>query len=197
VGWDWVQLLRRPLIGLLYQPRMTDGDECGAVYGFRIDKGYRRIRTEPEPVSLCPPQIPYDVTYARTRAAEVETLRLTAWAMARPLSGCFFIASGVRPSPLYCGHFWPIVPAPDNSWGWLCSNWWNEDWQGKPKYSEKTCPSATLSTTNPTWSSFALLQDKPPYYMLIDNVLEERDATDLKLQINVWVNLYFISRGVH
>jgi hypothetical protein len=23
-------------------------------------------------------------------------------------------------------------------------------WQGKPKYSEKTCPSATLSTTNPT-----------------------------------------------
>jgi hypothetical protein len=27
---------------------------------------------------------------------------------------------------------------------------WNEDWQGKPKYSEKTRPSATLSTTNPT-----------------------------------------------
>jgi hypothetical protein len=25
------------------------------------------------------------------------------------------------------------------------SNWWNEDWQRKPKYSEKTCPSATLS----------------------------------------------------
>jgi hypothetical protein len=23
--------------------------------------------------------------------------------------------------------------------------------QGKPKYSEKTCPGATLSTTNPTW----------------------------------------------
>jgi hypothetical protein len=27
------------------------------------------------------------------------------------------------------------------------SIWWNKDWQGKPKYSEKTCPSATLSTT--------------------------------------------------
>jgi hypothetical protein len=25
------------------------------------------------------------------------------------------------------------------------------DWQRKPKYSEKTCPIATLSTTNPTW----------------------------------------------
>jgi hypothetical protein len=27
------------------------------------------------------------------------------------------------------------------------SNWWIENWQGKPKYSEKTYPSATLSTT--------------------------------------------------
>jgi hypothetical protein len=36
--------------------------------------------------------------------------------------------------------------APDDRWGWLWSNWWNE-----PKYSEKTCPSAILSTTNPTW----------------------------------------------
>jgi N-acetyl-gamma-glutamylphosphate reductase len=26
-------------------------------------------------------------------------------------------------------------------------NWWNENWQGKPKYSEKIYPSATLSTT--------------------------------------------------
>jgi hypothetical protein len=52
---------------------------------------------------------------------------------------------------VYCGHFWPIVPTPDNRWGWLWNNWWNEDWQRKPKYSEKTCPSATLSTTNPTW----------------------------------------------
>jgi hypothetical protein len=27
------------------------------------------------------------------------------------------------------------------------SNWWNEIWQGKPKYSKKTYPSDTLSTT--------------------------------------------------
>jgi hypothetical protein len=63
----------------------------------------------------------------------------------------FFIASEVGLSPLHCRHFWPIVPAPDDRWGWFWSNWWNEDWQGKPKYSEKTCPSATLSTTNATW----------------------------------------------
>jgi hypothetical protein len=30
---------------------------------------------------------------------------------------------------------------------------WNEIDRGKPKYyGEKTCPSATLSTTNPTWT---------------------------------------------
>jgi hypothetical protein len=45
---------------------------------------------------------------------------------------------------------WLIVPAPDGKW-WVWSGGWNENWQGKPKYSEKTCPSATLSTTNPTW----------------------------------------------
>jgi hypothetical protein len=36
-------------------------------------------------------------------------------------------------------------------WLWWWRIWWNEDWQEKPKYSEKSCPSATLSTTNPTW----------------------------------------------
>jgi hypothetical protein len=51
----------------------------------------------------------------------------------------------------YSGHYWPIVPAPDDRLWWFWRNWWNEYWQGKPKYSEKTCPSATLSTTNPTW----------------------------------------------
>jgi hypothetical protein len=47
--------------------------------------------------------------------------------------------------------YWPTVPAPDDGWWWLWRYWWTEDWQGQPKYSEQTCPSATLSTTNPTW----------------------------------------------
>jgi hypothetical protein len=46
---------------------------------------------------------------------------------------------------------WPIIPSPDDRWWWMCSSRWNENWQGKPKYSEKTCPSTTLSITNPTW----------------------------------------------
>jgi hypothetical protein len=42
----------------------------------------------------------------------------------------------------YCGHYWPIVPAPDDRWWWLWRNWWNKDWQRKPKYLENTyfCP---------------------------------------------------------
>jgi hypothetical protein len=45
--------------------------------------------------------------------------------------------------------YWLIVPAPGDCedgevGGMKCG------WQGKPKHSEKTCPIATLSTTNPT-----------------------------------------------
>jgi hypothetical protein len=41
---------------------------------------------------------------------------------------------------------WPSVHSLDDIWGWLWSNWWSERrLQGKPKNSEKTCPSATLS----------------------------------------------------
>jgi hypothetical protein len=44
---------------------------------------------------------------------------------------------------------WPIVACPGWLWWWRI--WWNKDLQGKPKYSEETCSSATLSTTSPTW----------------------------------------------
>jgi hypothetical protein len=64
----------------------------------------------------------------------------------------FFIyfSHGVRLSPLgTAATVWSIVPAPCDRWLWR--NRWNANWEGKPKYSEKTCPSATLSITNPTW----------------------------------------------
>jgi hypothetical protein len=32
VGWDWVHLVRRPLFGLLYQPRMMDDGECEVIF---------------------------------------------------------------------------------------------------------------------------------------------------------------------
>jgi hypothetical protein len=48
------------------------------------------------------------------------------------------------------GHLLSYCACPGWLWGWRIILW-NEDWQGKPKYSEKTCPCVTLSTTNPTW----------------------------------------------
>jgi hypothetical protein len=50
----------------------------------------------------------------------------------------------------YWVHYWLSIPAPDDDgWRWEWSNLWSA-WQGKPKYSEKTCPKTALSTTNPT-----------------------------------------------
>jgi hypothetical protein len=66
----------------------------------------------------------------------------------------FFSCGVVRLSPLgTLATIWPTVPALDNGWWWwrLWSSRWNENWQGKPKYSEETCSTVTLSTTNPTW----------------------------------------------
>jgi hypothetical protein len=50
-------------------------------------------------------------------------------------------------STRHCGHQYAYCGSP--CWLWWWGNWWN-DWQGKPKYSEKNCPCAALSTTNPT-----------------------------------------------
>jgi hypothetical protein len=65
-------------IGLLYQPRMIDDDDYGAVGGMRIGKGNRSTQRKPAPVPLCPPQIPHALTWDRTRAASVGSQRLTA-----------------------------------------------------------------------------------------------------------------------
>jgi hypothetical protein len=64
-------------VGLLYQHRMID-DDYGAVGGMRIGSGNRSTWRKPAPVPLCPPQIPHDLTWDRTRAAAAGSQRLTA-----------------------------------------------------------------------------------------------------------------------
>jgi hypothetical protein len=55
----------------------------------------------------------------------------------------------MRPSPVGTSATnWPIVPSLDDRLVW--SIWCNENWHRKSKYSEKTCPNSTLSTTNLT-----------------------------------------------
>jgi hypothetical protein len=64
-----------------------------------------------------------------------------------------FLGWGETESTWYVGHYFVYGTTPDDTcrWWWMWSSRWNENWQGKPKYSEKTYPSATLSTTNLTW----------------------------------------------
>jgi hypothetical protein len=76
-------LVRRPLIGLLYQLRMIDDDECGKVGGMRIGSGNRSTRRKLALMPLCPPQIKHGLTWARTGVAEMGRRRLTARAMVR------------------------------------------------------------------------------------------------------------------
>jgi hypothetical protein len=79
-GWAWVYLVRLPLIVFLYQPQVWS--RMWSVGGMRID---REKRSTIAPVPLCPPQIPHDLTWARTRAAVCRNRRLTVWATAQPL----------------------------------------------------------------------------------------------------------------
>jgi hypothetical protein len=50
------------------------------------DRGKPKYSGEkPVPVPLCPPQIPYGLTWDRTRASAVSGRRVSAWTMAGPL----------------------------------------------------------------------------------------------------------------
>jgi hypothetical protein len=103
---DWVHLVRRPLFGLLYQPRMIDDDECGTVGGIRIGRGNQSSRKKPAPVPLSRPQISHDLNWDRTWAAAVGNRRLTAWDMVLP---CLRFSSRQK-DWLFCLRYFFFVP---------------------------------------------------------------------------------------
>jgi hypothetical protein len=92
-----------------------------------------------------------DAAISCTGNVRHEQTNIQSWSC-RSSSGffiSFFITlSGVRLSLLVLRPLLAYCISPGWLWWWW--TWWN-DWQGRPKYSDKTCPSATLSTTNPTW----------------------------------------------
>jgi hypothetical protein len=67
---------------------MTD-DDCRSVGRMIIGRENRCTLRKPAPVPFCPPHIPHDLTWDRTRAAALESRRLTAWAVARPTRICY------------------------------------------------------------------------------------------------------------
>jgi hypothetical protein len=75
------------------------------------------------------------------------------------------------------------------------SNWWNKNWQGKPKYSEKIYPGATLSTTKSHMTDYWIsngsnLQLFPTqYFVLIYKQISGRlvsQQTEIK-NVILWV----------
>jgi hypothetical protein len=100
---------------------------------------------------ILPPRLLADNTLYRTGDAH---RLMQSFCCGRSCQFFFFLVSWggeVKLSPFGTwATIWLIVPASDDRRS-VWSSRWVEIWQGKPKYSEKTCPTATLSTTNPTW----------------------------------------------
>jgi hypothetical protein len=64
---ETVHLVLRRLFGLFYQPQIIDDDDdCAANGKIKIGRRNRSSRRKPAPLPLCPPQILYDLTRART-----------------------------------------------------------------------------------------------------------------------------------
>jgi hypothetical protein len=69
--WNGTAATNRPIVA-------APGDYDAGEIGVMIGRGNRSTRRKPAPVPLRPPQIPYDLTRTRTRAAAVGSRRLTA-----------------------------------------------------------------------------------------------------------------------
>jgi hypothetical protein len=71
VGVEISPLLLRQFNGLLYQPCVRDGDDCGAISGMNEWQG------KPAAVLFSLSQNPHDLNRARTRAAALGSRRIT------------------------------------------------------------------------------------------------------------------------
>jgi hypothetical protein len=83
-SWCWVHLTLRPIFVQLYQAKVMDDYVYGAVDRM-IGRVNRNTRRKPAALPLCPPQIPYDLTWAQSRGATVGSRQLSDWAMAPPI----------------------------------------------------------------------------------------------------------------
>jgi hypothetical protein len=67
-------------------------------------------------------------------------------------SSCFVRVGGVRLRLWTAATNRPVVHPPGDIWAWRATVEWY--WQGKTRRTRrKTCPSATSSATNPTWTN--------------------------------------------
>jgi hypothetical protein len=103
LGWDWVCLVRQPLFGQLYQPRMIDNAECETVDGTRIGRGNRSTRRKHAITN------PTWLDLGSNPGCQVRSRLLTAWAMARPIQSRYYQLRKTN-HVLTCCYFLPRVP---------------------------------------------------------------------------------------
>jgi hypothetical protein len=75
-------LLLRPLIGLLYYPWLTGGDDCGVISGMNEFQGNYLEKSYPTAALFI--TISNNTTWNRTRTVAVGNRQLPAWATTRP-----------------------------------------------------------------------------------------------------------------
>jgi hypothetical protein len=94
--------------------------------------------------------VPTFCWYTMSRSAQIKIKGLRAGCQYALLPVFFFIASGVGLSSLYCGHFWPIVPAPMIGEGDVEQL---VEWRlaGETEVLGENPPQRHFPTTNPTW----------------------------------------------
>jgi hypothetical protein len=76
----FIIILSAVRVHLVLRPLLVYFEVIG---GTEIGRGNRSTCRKAAPVSLCPPQIPHNLTRAQTKAAAVGSRRVTVWAMAR------------------------------------------------------------------------------------------------------------------
>jgi hypothetical protein len=101
-----------------------------------------------------------------------------------PVSLIRIVGGGVQTgSTRHVGHWMVYCTCPGWLWWWRI--WWNKDWQRKPKYSKKTCPCATLSTTNLFTCCLEVILNSVSAYILMYYVgAEENHEHFLELDSN-------------
>jgi hypothetical protein len=98
------------------------------------------------------------------------------------------VGGGVQIGPTrHVGHWMAYCTC--SGWLWWWRIWWNEDGQGKPKYLEKTCPSATLSPQIPL--------DQTRVRTRAAAVVSQRLTAWAMGRPQSWLNTHRLLLGVH
>jgi hypothetical protein len=82
MGWDYVSVELRPPTDPLSIPQMIH-EWIWSSGGTILTRETEGLGEKPVSVPLCPPQIPHELTWARTWFSVVRKRRLTAWVMVR------------------------------------------------------------------------------------------------------------------